>query len=204
MVFVTTKGYAKYSTEYDSGWSWQHFGDGVTIDSISIRREVIRVAGIGCRKLESIAPGRYSVNWGLSFVLTDGGATLGDIKTNLGLLDNVPKAFALEMAANGIIYRFYDNGTGLAYVSRMSVSSRVGEVVRVALEGVAKDVDVVQGTPSGDECGQIGSPETFVEGSVNVGGQSLGHVRSFGFTLNSPVEPIYVLEVINQLICSVG
>lgn len=197
MAVVTgSKGYAKYGIYSSGAWRWYDFGDGVVVNNIGMRREIIRIASVGCRKPVALANGRFSANWSIGFVLTDSAnTTLNALTTNLGILNTAPKAIGLEIVADGISYKAYDTSTneGWAYASRLSLSSRVGEVVRATVEGIAKGFSVGTGSATG-KCTAVGTPITFAEGSVTISGVSdVGYVRAFDVTLNSNIEPIYAL-----------
>jgi len=181
-VFTGNKGSVVYSI--DGGTTWKNFGTGVSINNVSLRREIIQVTGVGCRKPQALVGGRYSASWSIDFNPTDG--KIKEIIDDLGLLGVNPTKFSLKMEVDGISYISNDT-----YASRLTLTSRIGEVVRGTIEGVA--MDFLVGTGNGDINCDHGSPITFVDSSVSVDGEDAGYVRSVSININSAIEPVYTL-----------
>ena len=197
MVATGNLGYVKYVTGFDDNGNpiLKDFGLGAVVNSVNLRYEAIRTVGVGCREPLTLSPGRLSANWNVSFVLSDL-TTLAILVQDFGILADKPNAIGVEFKGSGIQYLGYDltNKKLFSYVNRLSISSRVGEVVRVGVDGISKTLAV--GTGSGDtNCDVDATPVTFVESSVKVGGSSDigGYVRGFSVTINGNVEPIYAL-----------
>lgn len=184
MVFVGSQGFAQYSV--DGGTTWKTFGIGTRVGSVGVRQNIERVYVMGKRSAEAFVPLRYEGSWSIE----THPVSISTLATDLGWDESVttPVQFDLQIGIlNGMI-RSLQN----AVVSRVSFSVREGEIVRMAIDGLFQQESVGTDT-SGVSFSETGTPATFADSSVTLGGSSVGKVTSADISINVNPNPIYTI-----------
>lgn len=185
MVFVGSRGFVQYSP--DNGTTWKNFGIGTKVTSIAVRNNLERIPVLGTREACSIVPLKYEGSWSLETYPVD----ISTLATDLGWDETEadPKFVDVRVGiTNGMIRTLEDS-----VVSRVGLSARQGEIIRLTLDGLFKQETVGTDT-SGvtfSECS--GTPATFADGKVYVDGTEVAMVQSIDFTINTNPNPIYAI-----------
>lgn len=184
MVFVGSKGFVLYSV--DGGTTWKTFGVGTRVTSIGVRNNVERVPVLNSRAAGVLVPLRYEGTWSIETHPIN----IGTLANDLGWDEEVkePVEFTINVGVLDGLLRALNN----AVVSRVSISARQGEIVRMTMDGIFKQESVSTDTSS-ISFSEGGTPATFADGSVMVDGTTVGLVQSFDVTINVNPNPIYAL-----------
>jgi len=183
-VFVGSKGFVQYSI--DDGTTWKNFGVGTRVASIAVRNNIERVPVLGQRTASGLVPLRYEGSWSIDTYPTD----ISALASDLGWDDNVtsPVKFQLRAGIMDGMIRTLSN----AIVSRVGITARQGEMVRMTINGLFAQETVGTDT-SGVSFSESGTPATFADGAVYDGGSEVALVQSFDITVNVNPNPIYAI-----------
>lgn len=185
MVFVGSEGFVAYSV--DNGTTWKYFGVGSRVSSIAVRPNLERLYVLGKRTTEAFVPLRYEGSWGIE----THPVSITTLASDLGWSSSLTEAkeFDVVLGVRGGMARTLDG----AIVNRVSLSLRQGEIVRMTIDGLFRQDTVATDTTAYDSLSESGTPATFADGSVIVGGTVVGLVQSADVSINVNPNPIYAI-----------
>lgn len=184
MVFVGSRGFVQYSV--DGGTTWKNFGVGTKVTSVSVRNNLERIPVLGTREAAAIVPLKYEGSWSIETYPVDIINMSSELGWDEGVID--PVKFDIRVGvSNGMIRTLNDS-----IVSRVGISARQGEIIRMTLDGIFRNETVGTDT-SGVSFSEGGAPATFANGNVVVDGTTVAAVQSIDMTINVNPNPIFAL-----------
>lgn len=204
MAQQATSGYGAYvgygfeTTYATSVAATRTFGHGAKI-SVSRRNNMERIFGVGARNATANSAKKYEGTATVDFVLSHGTffrAVLGQVAdsgagpyahtyTETNTIPSFTIATGAELGSNDSVSLLKG-----CKVSRATVTTAIDEVVSVKLE-CPYSTETLATSGIGSQTAATEDPFTFAEGTLSVGGTTIGYVQSVEFTVDEDLELVW-------------
>lgn len=194
-MIVATGGKARLAFGIEStfgggGTANNVFGVGQRLTGIGGRNEIDRIYSIGSNVPTTLVSRRFEGTWSVEAILGDTTWSNAVFTGTGGTLGGNPSSLVIEVGfdAEEKVLRKLKG----AVIRRLSLGTRVGEVVRVRFDGVYAKEEVstpTSITPVFDNT----VPYTFAGGSLTFAGQTVSLVQAVDFDITTGFDLVYAL-----------